>query len=212
MTDAEAPDRPAEAAVANDSTTGPAAPRTDPVVAHERALRREKEQFSGMRFWLAFFGWLTATGLAVLLGAVAAGVLTAAATSNGATSSATGLQGLGLTGAIVTAVILFVAYYAGGYVAGRMARFDGAKQGVAVWLWAIIISVLAAIAGAIGSRFGLFSAVGSIAQVPINGQTLTVAGIVGIVAALALSLLGAVLGGLAGMRYHRKVDRVAFGA
>jgi hypothetical protein len=165
-----------------------------------------------MRFWLAFFGWLTATGLAVLLGAIAAGVLTAVGNSNGATASTTGLQSLGIAGAIVTAVILFVAYYAGGYVAGRMARFSGAQQGVAVWLWGIIITVLAAIAGAIGSQFGLFSAVGSIAQVPVNGQTLTVAGLVGIVAALALSLLGAVLGGLAGMRYHRKVDRVAFGA
>ena len=173
---------------------------------------REKEEFGGMRFWLAFFGWLTATGLAVLLGAIAAGIIAAVGNSNGATGSTTGLQSLGIAGAIVTAVILFVAYYAGGYVAGRMARFSGAKQGVAVWLWAIIISVLAAIAGAIGSQFGLFSQVGSVAQVPINGQTLTVAGLVGIVAALALSLVGAVLGGLAGMRYHRKVDQVAFGA
>jgi hypothetical protein len=173
---------------------------------------REKEEFGGMRFWLAFFGWLTATGLAVLLGAIAAGILAAVGNSNGATSSTGGLQSLGLAGAIVTAVILFVAYYAGGYVAGRMARFSGAKQGVAVWLWAIIISVLAALAGAIGSSFGLFSQVGNVAQVQLNPQTLTAAGIIGIVIALALSLLGAVLGGLAGMRYHRKVDRAAFGA
>jgi len=81
-----------------------------------------------------------------------------------------------------------------------------------VWLWGIIITILAAIAGAIGSQFGLFSQVGSIAQVPINAQTLTAVGIIGIIAALALSLLGAVLGGLAGMRFHRRVDRVAFGA
>lgn len=198
-------------------TVAPRAERTEEVHSEPRLdLRsvraREKEQFGGMRFWLAFFGWLTATGLAVLLGAVAAGILAAVGNSNGATSSTTGLQSLGIAGAIVTAVILFVAYYAGGYVAGRMARFSGAQQGVAVWLWGIIITVLAAIAGAIGSQFGLFSQVGSIAQVPINGQTLTVAGIVGVVAALALSLLGAVLGGLGGMRYHRKVDRVAFGA
>jgi hypothetical protein len=173
---------------------------------------REKEEFGGMRFWLAFFGWLTATGLAVLLGAIAGGILAAVGTSNGATASSNGLQSLGIPGVIVTAVILFVAYYAGGYVAGRMARFSGAKQGVAVWLWAIIISVLAALAGAIGSQFGLFSQIGSVAQVQINQQTLTVVGIVGIVVALALSLLGAVLGGVAGMRYHRKVDRVAFGA
>jgi hypothetical protein len=175
-------------------------------------LAREKEEFGGMRFLLAFFGWLTATGLAVILGAIAGGILAAVGSSNGSANSTTGLQSLGIAGAIVTAVILFVAYYAGGYVAGRMARFSGAAQGVAVWLWAIIITVLAAIAGAIGSQFGLFSQVGSVAQVPINGQTLTLAGIVGVVAALALSLVGAVLGGIAGMRFHRRVDRSAFGA
>src|SRR4051812_17382383 len=186
--------------------------RTEPRLDPRSVLAREKEEFGGMRFLLAFFGWLTATGLAVLLGAIAGGIFAAVGNSNGAGSSTSGLQSLGIAGAIVTAVILFVAYYAGGYVAGRMARFSGAQQGVAVWLWAIIISVLAAIAGAIGSGFGLFSQVGSIAQVPINGQTLTVVGLVGIVAALALSLLGAVLGGTAGMRFHRKVDRAAFGA
>jgi len=186
--------------------------RSEPRLDPRSMLAREKEEFGGMRFLLAFFGWLTATGLAVLLGAIAGGIFAAVGNSNGAGSSTSGLQSLGIAGAIVTAVILFVAYYAGGYVAGRMARFSGAQQGVAVWLWAIIISVLAAIAGAIGSGFGLFSQVGSIAQVPINGQTLTVVGLVGIVTALALSLLGAVLGGTAGMRFHRKVDRAAFGA
>ena len=43
---------------------------------------------------------------------------------------------VGIVGAIIVAVVLLVSYYAGGYVAGRMARFDGAKQGLAVWLWA----------------------------------------------------------------------------
>ena len=188
------------------------APEAQRPLDHRTVLQREKEQFGGMRFWLAFFGWLTAIGLAVLLGAIAAGILTAVGNSNGATSSSSGLQGLGVAGAIVTAVILFIAYYAGGYVAGRMARFDGVKQGVAVWLWAIIISILAAIAGAIGSQFGLFSQIGNVAQVPFNAQTFTAAGILTIVAALIVSLVGAVLGGLAGMHYHRKVDRSAFGA
>ena len=38
-------------------------------------------------------------------------------------------------GVVVAAVVLFVAYVCGGYVAGRMARFDGIKQGLAVWGW-----------------------------------------------------------------------------
>lgn len=43
---------------------------------------------------------------------------------------------MGMVGIIVLGVIVLVAYYCGGYVAGRMARFDGMKQGLAVWLWA----------------------------------------------------------------------------
>jgi hypothetical protein len=47
----------------------------------------------------------------------------------------------------VLLVLLLISYFAGGYVAGRMARFDGAKQGIAVWLWALIVAVIVAILG-----------------------------------------------------------------
>ena len=50
--------------------------------------------------------------------------------------------GFGLVGGIVLLVILFVAYYCGGYVAGRMARFHGARQGFAVWVWALVIAIV----------------------------------------------------------------------
>ena len=36
------------------------------------------------------------------------------------------------TGTVVTVAVLLVAYYAGGYVAGRLARFDGARNGFLV--------------------------------------------------------------------------------
>jgi hypothetical protein len=42
----------------------------------------------------------------------------------------------------VLLVILFVAYYCGGYAAGRMGRFNGMKQGIAVWLWALVAGSL----------------------------------------------------------------------
>ncbi|WP_051613658.1 hypothetical protein [Rhodococcus sp. UNC23MFCrub1.1] len=47
------------------------------IVDHREVVARQKEQFGGMKFGSAFFGWLTATGLTVLL--VAA--LTAAGTA-----------------------------------------------------------------------------------------------------------------------------------
>jgi hypothetical protein len=105
-------------------------------------------------------------------------------------------------------VILLLAYYAGGYVAGRMARFNGAKQGVGVWVWAVVIAVVVAVLGAVaGAQFDVLANLNGLPRLPINEGTLTAAGLVTALVALVAALLGAVLGGLAGMRFHRKVDR-----
>ncbi|WP_299166891.1 hypothetical protein [uncultured Arthrobacter sp.] len=191
-----------------------------PVGAERDALhQREKETFGGMKFGAAFFGWLTATGMAVLLTALvaAAGAAFGLSTNtdlNEATNQASqDPQTVGITSAIILLVILLLAYYCGGYVAGRMARFNGAKQGVAVWLWAIIIAILVAILGLIfGSQFDVLANLNSFPRLPLNEGTLTTAGIIAVVVALLAALIGAILGGLAGMRYHRKIDRTDYDA
>ena len=63
---------------------------------------------------------------------------------------------VGLVGGVLLLVILFVAYLAGGYVAGRMARFNGARQGLAVWLWGVAITgLLAAVAAVAGPQYDI---------------------------------------------------------
>ena len=55
-------------------------------------------------------------------------------------------------------VVLVVSYFAGGYVAGRMSRFDGARQGLGVWLVALIVTVVLAVAGAVlGGEYNVLS-------------------------------------------------------
>lgn len=191
----------------------PAPPDRQTVVA------REKERFGGMKFGSAFFGWLTATGLAVLLLAIlaAAGVAFGVATANNVdnavhqSASATGTaKTVGLVGAIVLLVILFVAYYCGGYVAGRMARFDGVKQGLGVWIWAIITSaVIAGVAAVAGAKYNVLAQL-NLPRIPVDEGSVTTVGIIAIVAAILVTLLGALLGGAVGTRYHRKVDAVGF--
>ena len=176
---------------------------------------REKAEFGGMKFGSAFFGWLTATGLTVLLLALvtAVGAGIAGNTDGGAADDAAqNPTTTGIVGIIVLLAILLLAYYCGGYVAGRMARFSGAKQGIAVWLWAIIITVILAIVGVIaGSQLEVLSQIGTIPTGTFDTGQITLTGVLSLVAVIVVTLGGAILGGLAGMRFHRKVDRVGLG-
>lgn len=47
-------------------------------------------------------------------------------------------------------------------------------------------------------------------RLPVNEGPLGTASIVAAIAVAALALLGSVLGGMVGVHYHRKVDRVGF--
>ena len=193
-------------------------------VGRRSTVREQKEQYGGIKWGSAFFGWLTATGTSLILTALAAALGTAfglAGTpgdagqaieqAGQAVQNSRTAQTAGVVTAIVVLVILLVAYYAGGYVAGRMARFNGVKQGVAVWLWAVVIAVIVAILAAVaGSRFNILANLNGLPRIPIGEGTLTAAGIITAVIALVAALVGAILGGLAGMRFHRKVDRVGY--
>ena len=203
---------------ANDRSAGGAAPVDPDDTLRNRVVEKEKEEFGGIKFGSAFFGWLTATGMAVLLTALlaAAGAvvgLTTGTDAEEATNAATqNPDTASIVSAIVLLVVLFVAYYCGGYVAGRMARFNGAKQGFAVWLWALIFAIVLAILGAVlGSQFNVLASLNTFPRIPINEGTLTIVGIITAIVLALVPLIGAVLGGKAGMHYHRKVDRVGLG-
>lgn len=179
------------------------------------AITRQKDAFGGMKIGAAFFGWLTATGLAVLLTAIVAAAGTAISVSsfNGvdqlrdkATQNATTV---GIGGAIVLLVIMVVSYYCGGYVAGRMARFNGLRQGLAVWVWGIVIAIIIAIISAIaGSKYDILSKLNSFPRIPVKQGDLTTGGVIALIIVAVASLIGALLGGLAGMHFHRKIDKV----
>jgi hypothetical protein len=82
------------------------------------------------------------------------------------------------------------------------------EQGVAVWLWAVVIAIVVAVVGAIaGSKYNILGTLNSFPRLPVSEGSLTTGGVVALLVAALVSLAGAVLGGLAGMRFHRKVDR-----
>lgn len=181
---------------------GQVAPASEPVdPAYER--------FGGVNVGAAFFGWMVAVGMTVLLSALLGAVYAVV----GATVSVEDLQAgadlttAGIVTGLVLLAVLLVAYYSGGYVAGRMSRFDGGRQGLAVWLLALLFAVLAAVAGWIaGERYQVLDGA-DLPTLSVTTQDLTVAGAISLAVVLGGTLLAAMAGGKVGRRYHTRVDR-----
>ena len=170
------------------------------------ALQRDK--FGGVNWGSAFFGWLVAVGMAALLtallGAAGAAVGLTAVNEGEARGAA---DEISLAGGIALVVVLLIAYYCGGYVAGRMSRFDGGRQGIGAWLFGLLITILLAAAGAIaGSKYNVLSKL-NLPSIPVNGESFATGGVIALAVILIATLIAAFLGGKAGERYHRKVDR-----
>jgi hypothetical protein len=195
------------------ATTGRPAAAPAPV-SRQQVVAAQKERYGGIRWGAAFFGWLSANGLAVLLVALlSAGGVAIGLTQGVSVDEAVGsASGIGIGGGIALLVVLFLAYLAGGYVAGRMARFNGPKQGVAVWIIGLVVVLLLALAGLVfGSQYNVLARL-DLPRIPVDEGTATTAGIIALAAVLAATLAGAILGGIMGTRYHKKVDRVGFDA
>jgi hypothetical protein len=184
-----------------------AAPET---VGDARALQRER--FGGADGSAIFFGWLSAIGLAALLLAVVAAAGTRLGfAENVTTRDVTSNSGtIGIAGAIVLTAILVISFGAGGYVAGRMARFDGPYQGLRVWLMGIIATIAAGVAAWIGgTQYNLYDQL-NLPRISNDGGDVTTGAIITLVVALLGTLLASVAGAKAGERYHFRVDRAAW--
>jgi MFS family permease len=172
---------------------------------------RQRDEYGGFNFGAAFFGWLVAVGIAVLLTAL----LSAAGAAIGLTELSEGeaesnAETISLVGGILLVAVLAISYYAGGYVAGRMSRFDGGRQGLGVWLIGLLATVALAILGAIGgSEYNLFSQL-NLPRIPIDEGSLAAGAAITLVLVLAATVFAAMAGGKVGERYHRKVDRAGF--
>ena len=180
----------------------------------EKTVYREdpaREKFGGANLGAACFGWLVAVGVTALLTGILAVVATALDYSGNVTQSDVQREAgsVTLVIALVLLAVLLVAYYAGGYVAGRMSRFDGGRQGVAVWFVGLLVTVAAAVLGWVaGDQYNLLDRV-DVPRIPIPTDSVTLGGIVTGVLVLLGTLVAAIAGGIVGRRYHDRVDRAA---
>ncbi|GAA1753939.1 hypothetical protein [Agromyces humatus] len=195
----------------------------DPAVSipptREEVVERQRARFGGLKVGSAFFGWLIATGVAaiVILVVAATGVALGLDVAQSPRALARDIpldpDAVGWISVGALLALLLAAFTCGGYVAGRMARFSGVAQGLAVWVWALVIAlVVVLISVVLGGRTDILGYLDVLPRLPVPDDALTIATIIGAVVVAIVSLGGAMLGSLAGVRYHRKVDRAGFEA
>lgn len=113
-----------------------------------------------------------------------------------------------MVGAVVALLVVFFTFLFGGWVAGRMARYDGAMNGLATGLWLLVLSAVFALLGAlVGPEYNAFGPAG----LPdwfsaIRSDSRSAAAILLMVLFSVAALGGGYLGGLLGERYNRRVD------
>src|SRR3712207_5343295 len=168
-----------------------------------------RDRFGGTNWGAAFFGWLVAIALTILLTSIAGAVVAAVSDTANVTQTDAQRQAgtIGIGAAIVLLVVLAIGYYAGGYVAGRMSRFDGGRQGPAVCLIGLLVTLIAiGLGAAFGTKYNILDRV-TLPRIPLSTDQLSWGGVLTAVEVLLVSLLAAMLGGKVGHRYHDKVDR-----
>jgi uncharacterized membrane protein len=177
------------------------------------AVHKEREQalaarYGGFDWWADFIGWAVALFFTLLFAGIAAAIVGGVGYQLDAPVSAADdtAQRLGIGGLVGGLIAVFLGYLVGGHTAGRMARFDGVKNGLGVVLWTIVMALLLGGLGAVlGNEFDLTSRL----RLDIDRGTLTGAGLVSLAVTLVVMLGGAILGGKLGAGYHRRIDREA---
>ena len=173
---------------------------------------RQREAYGGINWGAAFFGWLVAIAVAILLTSIVGAIAAAIGSNTNVTQSQAEREAgtIGIAAGVILLLVLLVAYYTGGYVAGRMSRFDGGKQGFAVWVIGLLVTILAIVLGVVfGSEYNILDRV-SLPTLPISTDELSLGAVITAVAIVLGTLLAAMLGGKVGSRYHRKVDKAAY--
>lgn len=151
-------------------------------------------------------GVVVALGAMFLLSALVGGVLTAIGVGATDVTTTDAIQA-GIGAGIVLVVAQFMAYFWGGYTAGRMSRGAGLANGVLVPLVAIVVAILVgAVVASLGATANL-NLPFSTNRLPLENDFVVDWGLTISIAALAAMLIGGAIGGVLGAGWHTKLER-----
>jgi hypothetical protein len=181
--------------------------------AAEEREDRLRDMYGGVDWLASFLGFVFVLVAGALLSLVAGLVLVPLGISPDLAGAELGAAAI--TGLVLVAILVFLTYFFGGYVAGRLARFDGGRNGAMLILWTGVTVLILALVNAVLSGFlparvsedignlvqnNVLSTIGGLSQ-------LGVAGVLIFAGALLVALFGGFLGGRLGSRYHTEIDR-----
>lgn len=176
--------------------------------AAEEREERLRDIYGGVDWLASFLGFV----FVAVAGAVFTSIASLVLVPFGFSLDLGGVGGVTeITTLVILAVLIFFAYLFGGYVAGRLARFDGGRNGAMTVVWGIVVgALLLAVFGILpGALFDMVRNFLSENVTPVFLNLLD-AGLVGLAVlagALLMAFLGGIAGGRLGSRYHTEIDR-----
>lgn len=174
----------------------------------EANVRPVVDRFGGADVVAAILGMFAAIGVLVFLGALIAAGDAGIDYQLNLIDLDGNLNEVEVVGTLVAIAVVFAAFFAGGWATGRMARYDGALNGLgAGLLFILLVAAFAALGAWVGDEYNAFAG----ADLPnwfaqFDAEGVTAEAIVAGAAAIVACLLGGWLGGLVGEQYHRKAD------
>jgi MFS family permease len=166
----------------------------------ELPLAEARSRYGGTSVPAVLAGALAGLGTASLLGGLASAV---GLQVGQVTDEAARATEFAVGGAVTAVVVLALSALVGGWVAGRVARFDGARNGL---LAGLVLALLVGLLGAVVTA----AHAGALSPLASDGG-LTTAAVAAALVGLAVSLLAGLAGGRLGARWHRDVDDVLLG-
>ncbi|RZT14881.1 hypothetical protein EV649_5661 [Kribbella sp. VKM Ac-2569] len=172
----------------------------------DRGVDEWRADESGVSFGVAFFGWLVAGGIVVLLLASVGAVGTVIGWDRLAGWADS--EWLAVSAWIVIVVALGIGAFSGGYAGGRMVPAHGGRQGLDVWL--LSWGATAVIVGLGYVAVHEYDVVARIdwTSLPIAETDRTAAALVGLVAIVLVTLVSAVVGGAVGSHCSARLSRI----